>query len=203
MEAKNNFVLKIEEEDIDGYYEDASDDTDEDNKWLLLAALLLGTAAVQLADKGGITNEAFADVMGMDASKLNIEIPEDDLATYQNMQQELKQHGRLEDPKSVENTSMKWAENQSDAMGMFGDIEAYKSGSLDVYAMAAEFGAEVRLPWNPTGPNTCDDCMAKVDEGPYLPEEFPEPVHYGDQCNDPMAEPVIIFKTGEGAIPME
>jgi hypothetical protein len=90
-------------------------------------------------------------------------------------------------------------------MGMFSDIEAYKSGSLDAYIQAqTEYGATIQLPWNPTGPNTCELCWDAVDEGPYDPENFPEPKHFGDECNDPMGEPIITFPTGEGtAIPLE
>ena len=116
-----------------------------------------------------------------------------DISFYESISQELKQLGRLEDPLTIENKGFNWAEAQSDQMGMFGDIEAYKSGALDTYITASQTGADIMIPWSATGDNTCDDCMAKVDEGPYKPDEFPEPVHYGDQCNDPMADPIIVF----------
>jgi hypothetical protein len=191
-----HIVYKVQQSDIDGYYDDSIDESDTDNKWLAAAALLLGFSVVILKDSGGVTDTVFNNIMSMDVTQL--EIPESDLSYYQNLQQELIQHSRIEDPKTIENKGMQWAETQTDQMGMFGDIEAYKAGTLDSYAAAAACGADILIPWNPTGPNTCGECLDMVIDGPYKPDDFPEPVHYGDQCNDPMADPIITFGMGLG-----
>lgn len=199
MAKHQHIAFKVQQNNINGYYNDTCNESDTDNKWLLAAALLLGISATTLANSGGVTDEVYANIMKMDVSKLDIpEMSESDLAYYQNLQQELIQHSRLEDPKTIENKGMQWAKSQTDQVGMFGDLEAYKAGALDSYAAVAAVGGDVLIPWNPTGPNTCDECLAMVDDGPYTPDNFPEPVHYGDQCNDPMADPIITFGTGLG-----
>jgi hypothetical protein len=183
--------FKMDKSAMNGYYTQAESDTDDDADWLLGAALLLGVSVVALESSGGVTDEVFANIVSLDVTAL--EIPEAEISFYQNLQQELTQHMRIEDPKTIENKAMNWAKTQNDQLGMFGDLEAYKAGALDSYAAIEAVGGEVLIPWNPTGPNTCEDCLDKVDEGPYRPEDFPEPVHYGDQCNDPMADPIISF----------
>ncbi|AEG18647.1 hypothetical protein MSWAN_1636 [Methanobacterium paludis] len=210
--------------DLDGYYQDANEKSDEDSNWLFETAGLLGAAFVvqSLQPSGAIDSPVLADTpisvsdipddtfnsimrmeidpANMDASvqDLSYAFSDADLKQYQQMGEELKQQGRLEDTRTVENTSMRWAEQANDKMGMFGDLEAYKSGALDTYIQAVnEYGASIQIPWNPTGPNTCDECLQAVDDGPYPADQFPEPIHFGDQCNDPMADPVIVFPEEE------
>lgn len=217
--------------DLDHYYADASDKSDKDNWWMFAVAGLLGAAFVtsSLNPTGSIeapnlvdvpiythdiSDQTFNDIMKMDMEQLKLgegvenlsyAYSPEDLQQFQQMAEELKQYGRLEDPRSIENTGFRWAEQSNDKMGMFGDLEAYKSGALDQYIWAQqEFGATIQIPWNPTGPNTCDECWTAVDDGPYSPEDFPEPKHFGDECNDPMADPIIVFPTGDGTvIPLE
>ena len=56
---------------------------------------------------------------------------------------------------------------------------------------------------DPTGPNTCGECL-DLASSTYSPENYPEPPHYGCQCNDPFPEPIITFPIGEGTvIPLE
>ena len=231
VQNKHQLVDDDPDYDLDGYYIDTNKNSEIDNNWLFIAAGLLGAAFVtqslnptgpietpNLADNpisvDSIPDETFASIMKMDIAPINIEVSttkmeyiysQDELNQFKQLQDYLLQHGRLEDPRTIENTSMRWAEQSNDKMGMFTDIEAYKSGSLDAYIQAQiEYGASIEIPWNPTGPNTCDDCMAMVDEGPFEPQNFPPPVHFGDQCNDPMADPIIVFPTGQDSeIPME
>jgi hypothetical protein len=230
-QAKQQLVNDDQDYDLDPYYVDTQDKSEKDNWWLMSVAGLLGAAFVtsslnptgsieapNLADVPtyvhDISDQTFNDIMRMDMEQLKLgegvenlsyAYSPEDLQYFQQMAEDLKQYGRLEDPRSIENTGFRWAEQSNDKMGMFGDIEAYKSGALDQYIWAQnEYGAEILIPWNPTGGNTCPDCMDKVDEGPYKPDEFPEPVHFGDQCNEPMADPIIVFPTGEDTvIPLE
>lgn len=214
---KRQLVNDDPEYDLDPYYDDVIEKSDNENNWLLSVAGLLGTLLVieSLQPTGSIespdlisspvsvsdiSDKQFEDILRMDASSgssisdVAYVYSEDELKQFQQLSEELRQFGRLEDPRTLENIDMRWAEQINDKMGMFTDLEAYKSGALDVYIEAqVNWGASIKIPWNPTGPNTCDDCMAMVDEGPYPPDEFPEPVHFGDQCNDPMADPVIDF----------
>ena len=112
--------------------------------------------------------------------------------------EEFRELNQIDDPTSIENTAFEWASQRSDMMGMFGDLESFKAGLLDTYITAQLTGAEIMLPWNPTGSNTCDDCMQMVDDGPYPVDNFPPPVHTGDQCNDPPADPIIVYGAGLG-----
>jgi hypothetical protein len=202
MEAKthhNHIAIKVDNTDLDGYYNKSISESDTDNNWLLSAALLLGVSVATLEASGGLTEEVYSNIMSMTISVDAIPgISEADLNYYKLLQEDIKQYGRMQDPKTIENLGYKWTETQTDQIGLFGDIEAYKSGALDAYRAAEACGASIMLPWNPTGENTCDNCMAEVENGPFKPEDFPSPVHYNDQCNDPMAEPVIVFGAGLG-----
>lgn len=212
---------------LDKYYQDAVNNLDLNNHWLLTVAGLLGAAFVTqslqpvIATKPiveetveetselplelattpiavkDISDESFSNIMQMNISKEDIAsylYNEDEMGTFKQLGEELRQHGRLEDPNTIENTAFSNAVNSNDKMGMFSDMEAYRSGALDTYIQATtEYGASIRIPWSPTGDNTCDECQALADNGPYDPEDFPEPPHYGCQCNDPMADPEIVF----------
>ena len=53
---------------------------------------------------------------------------------------------------------------------------------MDTYITNNNYSdTEVRIPWVCAGDNTCDDCEA-LDGTLYLPEDFPEPLHYGCEC---------------------
>ncbi|MCE7697866.1 MAG: hypothetical protein K8E24_003180 [Methanobacterium paludis] len=223
MAAKKPQLIDDDPEyDMDDYYENVNQQSDKDNDWLFEAAGLLGVAFVVqslqpsgpqdspvLADTptsiNDISDDTFNSIMRMEIDPANMDTSvqdlsyaysEDDLKHFQQMGEELKQHGRLEDTRTVENTSMRWAEQANDKMAMFGDIEAYKSGALDEYATAVtEYGATIKIPWVCTGDNPCPDCLELEADGPY--DELPEPPHFGCQCNDPMAEPIIVFPEEE------
>lgn len=214
---KRQLVNDDPEYDLDPYYEDVIEKSDNENNWLLSVAGLLGTLLVieTLQPTGSIespelisspvsvddiSDKQFEDILRMDVSSgssiadVAYVYSEDELSQLQLITEDIRQLGRLEDPRTVENIEMRWAEQINDKMGMFTDLEAYKSGALDVYIEAqVNWGATIKIPWDPTGPNTCDDCMALVADGPYAPDDFPEPPHFGCQCNDPMPDPVIDF----------
>jgi hypothetical protein len=230
-QPKHQLVNDDSDYDLDNYYADTNKKSDLDNTWLIAAAgLLAGAFVTQSLNPTGsikapnlvdtpisvesIPEDTFSSIMNMDIAPINIEVStskmeyiysQDELNQFKQMGEDLRQYGRIEDPKSIENTAFRNAEQSTDRMGMFTDMEAYKSGALDNYIWAqTEFGATIQIPWDPTGANTCDECWVLADAGPYSPDNFPEPPHYGCQCNDLMAEPTITFPTGEGTvIPLE
>lgn len=223
MAPKNDHQLIDDDPDydMDVYYENTNQESDSDMNWLLTAAGLLGMAMVTksldpsgplespiLADTpisvNTVSDETFSDIMRMnveptsltgDLKALPYGLTDQEFSQYNQLAEELKHQGRLEDPRTIENTSMRWAEERNDMAGMFADLESSKAGTLDEYIRAAaEENAKIMIPWNPTGDNTCEECMALVEDGPYPVDDFPEPPHFGCQCNDPMADPIIVFE---------
>lgn len=221
MPTTNHQLIDDDEDyDLDDYYENTNQDSDKDSNWLFMVAGLLGGAfAVESLKPTGprdspnlastatsiddISDETFSTIMKseidpakLDSSVENLQYAYTDaeLEQYKQLGEELKQHGRIEDPRTIENKAMAWAENRNDSMGMFGDLEAYKSGALDDYITAVtEYGATIEIPWTCTGDNPCRDCLDLEAAGPYDPENYPEPPHFACCCNDPMAAPVITF----------
>jgi hypothetical protein len=198
--------------DFHEHFKNCVDRSDRDHDWLFKVAELLGVIFVlkSLQPTGSISSrvlsktpknvvdidvKVFRYILQMDLTGvpgLEYIYSERELKVFAGIMESLKQYGRLEDPRSVENTMMRWVKERNDIMGMFGDLESYKSGALDTYIQAVtEYECEIKIPWNPTGPNTCDDCMDMTEEL-YDPDDFPDPPHFGCQCNDPMAEPEII-----------
>lgn len=197
-----------DEYDEDPYYEGTEEKTDTDMAWITAVAGLLGIAMVLESLKpagpfeapifpeppvtvSAIPEEIFTQVYSLD---LNIEtfsysFNTKELEAYKQMAEEIKQHARLEDPKQIENIAARNTERINDMMGQYGNNEAYKAGALDTY-MKSEMA--VLIDWIPAGPNTCDDCLARAAEGPYPPHLYPEPQHYGDQCEMGDPVPVII-----------
>ena len=210
---------------MDNYYDNTSNNSDNNNNYLLSAAMLLGMtfassslgaetsdSGVTLADTptsiSDISAQDFGNVMSLnpaDINGLDGVLSPNDLSTYSQMSEDLKQQGRIEDPNSIENKAFNNSEQLNDKMGMFADPEAYRSGALDSYIQAqTEYGATIQIPWDPTGDNTCEECQALADDGPYDPDSYPDPPHYGCQCNDPMADPIIVFPSGDDTvIPLE
>jgi hypothetical protein len=229
-QPKHQLINDDPDYDLDNYYADTNKKSDLDNNWLIAAAGLLGAAFVtqslnptgpidkpNLVDTpisvNDIPEDTFSSIMRMEIDPINIDVSvskmeyiysQDQLNEYKQLGEDLRQHGRLEDPKSIENTAFRNAEQSNDKMGIFTDMEAYKSGALDNYIWAqTEFGATIEIPWDPTGPNTCGECL-DLSSSTYNPDNYPEPPHYGCECNDPFPEPVITFPTGEGTvIPLE
>jgi len=107
---------------------------------------------------------------------------------YSQILAETQQYGRMIDPKTVENIAFRQQQQTLDQVGMFGGVESEKGGVLSVY-----YGETVLIPWETQGDDSvCDDCLILEAGGPYSPNNFPEPPHYGCRCNDPMPDPIVV-----------
>lgn len=202
--ATNNNKKKYqplpEDYDEDPYFEETQKKSDENQWWLLGVAGLLGSAMVLnsinpiIDEKGAVSfpevPKLINDIPKNDFNQIiefKIEIKVDvspvyskeELNIFQHMSEQLKQLGRLEDPKTIENKWFEWSNRINDMTGQFGNNEAYKAGLIDTYISTEII---VLIPWITAGANTCDLCEEKASEGPYHPEDYPEPQHYGEEC---------------------
>jgi hypothetical protein len=207
-----------DQDNYDSTYQNVSDEQDKLGDWILAAITLTATGQVlsKLSErdiaiiKEEITKEAstYLEVTPMQIDEMvaniiplqEIEIPfrtevfsnfidEKDLSYYQQLSEQFKQYGRIEDPKSIEN--LHWQNQQSimDQVGLFGNTESSKSGILDTLIKSNDASDSiVMIPWVCAGDNTCEECAA-LDGNLYLPEDYPEPFHYGCEClpGDPVA----------------
>jgi len=111
----------------------------------------------------------------------------EELSHLNQMMEEAKQYSRMMDPNTVENISFSNQSRIADQMGMFGGVEAEKNGKLEAY-----YNESVLIPWVTVGDDsTCEDCLELEAKGPYRPDEFPEPPHYGCRCEP--GDPIIIL----------
>jgi hypothetical protein len=209
---ENHMVTNINEDDVDfdSYLDDMKEKSERDNDWLGGAAFLLGSTFVleSLKPKGpverpflskpqqikDISMESFRDILRLDvkAESYSYVYSEKELNVFKHLMNDLKQHGRLEDSRSIENTALRWMEQKNGLLADFFSNETSKVGSLDIFSLASEQGLIVLIPWSVTGDNPCDECLS-LDGELFDPNDFPDPPHFGCQCNDPMADPVIVF----------
>lgn len=196
---RTNYQPLPDDYDPDPTFENIQDKQDKNHEWLLTIAALFGSAMVLNSVNPKVSGESItfpeSPVMVKDISdeafsniyKLEIKTEfnyrtvysEQELNHLKSLGEELKQYGRLEDPKTIENKAFAWNERINDMTGQFGNNEAYKAGLLDSYISAETI---VLIPWVNAGPNTCDECIDRAEEGPYRPEDYPEPQHYGEEC---------------------
>lgn len=218
----NESVLDEEEiEDLDSYYSSTVEDSDYNYTLFLGVAALLGgyltIASIQPTGPydspefndhvllpGAIASEVFRELYtfqvdlekGGQVKSLEYIYTKEELAAYKQLGQELRSHGLLEDPRTIENLAYRNTEQITDKIGLFTNIEAEKAGRLDAYGSWKEQnpGKIILIPWIPAGANTCDECQDLADDGPYPPEDYPEPPHFGCECipGDP-----IIIETGD------
>lgn len=107
---------------------------------------------------------------------------------YSQILAETQQYSRMIDPKTIENNAFRQQQEILDQVGMFGGVESEKGGVLSVY-----YGETVLIPWETQGDDSvCEDCLILEAGGPYSPNNFPEPPHYGCRCNDPMPDPIVV-----------
>ena len=112
-----------------------------------------------------------------------------EISQYKQMMQEFKQYGRIMDPQSIENKAFMNIEKINEMIGQFGYNEATNQGMLEVYN---EYLGQLMVPVDgPQDESTCQECWDMIDEGPYYPDEFPEPPHYG--CRHGPGDPVPAF----------
>jgi len=202
--------LEQEEKEFDNYHTRATDEGDNNYLWILTAAGLLGTylALTSLQPEGPRDKPTFLEspIEAIETTpgafeqiytlEINVDIEteifshyfsDEEIAQYQTLSEEIRQYGRLEDPKTIENKAFSDAQRISDMTGSFGNIEGWKAGYLD----SAMF-YDVKIPWVTAGDDkVCDDCKEKEANGPYYPDEYPEPDHYGCRCGP--EEPIVII----------
>lgn len=119
-------------------------------------------------------------------------ITEEELERYRQLMEETKQYSRMQDPRTVENKAWQQQEEINDKTGMFNYLESLKNGNLDGYIEYQNIGGQILIPWVTQGDSSvCEDCQDLEDSGPYPPDEYPEPPHFGCRCNDPFPDPII------------
>lgn len=196
--------------DFDEYMNDMKEESQRDHSWMRNAVLLLGSKFVldSLKPHGpkerpflskpekvmDISEKSFKDILKLDVSmeQRYYIYSEKELDVFKQLLEELKHHGRLEDFRTIENTAMRWMKQKSDMLSKFGSSEAYRIGALDVLSMDDVRQFKILIPWSATGDNPCGDCQ-DLDGELFEPDDFPPPQHYGCQCNDPIADPVIVL----------
>ncbi|MDY9922784.1 hypothetical protein [Methanobacterium sp.] len=195
------------EEECDSTFNKASDESD--NSLLFIGATagilaitdLLGslstsemeTLIAEVGETSTITIESLDYItaslpeQSLPALEQAVTLSPEELSHLNQMMEEAKQYGRMMDPKTVENIAFDHQSRIADQMGMFGGTEAGKQGQLEAY-----YNESVLIPWVPVGDDsTCEDCLELEEKGPYRPDEFPEPPHYGCRCEP--GDPIIIL----------
>lgn len=123
-------------------------------------------------------------------------LPEKELLRLQQIYNDTRAYNLASNPNTIENLAWRNAQNISERTGMYGMIESDKEGWLHVYQNVY---VKVLIPWVTCEDNgncssdwpVCEDCQALADEGPYPPDEFPDPPHFKCRCNDPPGEPIF------------
>jgi hypothetical protein len=216
---QNNDWNQDDQDNYDVTYQQVTAEIDKLGAWILAAVTLTGTGQVinkltpadllilkeNAPELSTLTPLELDDIVTNMIPLQEIEIPyttevysnfidENDLTYYKNLSEQFKQYGRIEDTKSIEN--LHWQNQQTilDRVGLFGNNESTKSGMLDTYIKNNNYSdTEVRIPWVCAGDNTCGDCEDLEAAGPYLPEDYPEPPHYGCECVP--GDPELYFPT--------
>ncbi|BDZ68589.1 hypothetical protein [Methanobacterium ferruginis] len=194
------------EEEYDSTFKKASDESDNALLFIGASAGLLAIInsldslspsemEVVMAEAGETSAEAMGSIdyitstlpESLPALEEAVTLTPTELAHLNMMMEEAKQYGRMIDPKTVENIAFQNQSRIADQMGMFGGTEAEKQGELSAY-----YNESVLIPWVPVGDaNTCEDCLALEANGPYRPDEYPEPPHYGCRCWP--GDPIIVL----------
>lgn len=201
------------EDDLNSTFNQAQKEQDQNSKWIMLLALLGATSIISQGssteskqviesavkqntpteelEQATKTAEEFTKSTGIkvDINITTYTVNPDEVPYYKSLMEEFKQHGRVEDPLTTENLTFRNAQNISEMTGIYGANEATKQGNLSVYK---NYQGQIKIPWACTGDNTCGDCLDLEAEGPYDPDNFPEVPHYKCECNDPMADPILV-----------
>lgn len=195
--------------DFEEYIQDMKKESERDHRWLSMAALLLGSTFVlnSLKPRGSknrpflskpVKVEDIPENVFKNILKMNIKLEhyyyiysEKELNVFKQLQENLRQHGRLEDSRTIENTAMKWMKQKNEMLANFESSESYRSGALDVLNISDDNGFKLLIPWTCTGSNPCRVCQALGGEL-FEPDDFPPPPHFGCQCNDPIADPILV-----------
>lgn len=196
--------------DFEDYMIDMKEESRRDHNWLLTSAFLLGSTMVLESLKptgpqkrpviikpqhiSDISETSFKQILKLDVDieKYEYIYSKRELQMFKQLQEELRHHGRLEDSRTIENTAMRWTKQKNKLLSDFGAHVSKKQGSVDVYQVAEEQGFKILIPWVATGPNPCGDCLA-LDGELFSPEDFPPPQHFNCECNEPMADPILVL----------
>lgn len=110
----------------------------------------------------------------------HIVIPQQDLVRLKQIYSETRAYNLVSNPKNIENLAYRNGQLISERTGMYGMIEADKQGELVVYQNTP---VQILIPWETVEDDkVCLDCQDLADNGPYPPEEYPEPPHFGCRC---------------------
>lgn len=114
-------------------------------------------------------------------------LPEKELLRLQQIYNDTRAYNLVSNPNTIENLAWRNAQNISERTGMYGMIESDKEGLLQVYQNVY---VKVLIPWVTAGDDhVCEDCQDLADNGPYPPEDYPEPPHFGCRCEP--GEPIF------------
>lgn len=205
-------------DDLDSAFNQAQKDNDQLMQWLSMAGVTLGISQVlsklspkdqekllleiEKQSKVPIKESAIKEAKIL-PEEFQVKIPKpqfqikvytqfldkQEISQYKQMMQELKQYGRIIDPESIENKAFMNTEKINEMIGQYGYNEASNQSMLEVYG---QYEGQLMIPVDgPQDESTCQECWDMIDEGPYYPDEFPEPPHYG--CRHGPGDPVPAF----------
>lgn len=210
----NNYEDVDYEDDLNSTFNQAQKEQDQNSQWIMLLAVLGATSLISQGltteskqviesavkqstpteelEQSTRTAEEFTKSTGIkvDINITTYTVNPDEVPYYKTLMEEFRQHGRVEDPLTTENLTFRNAQNISEMTGIYGANEATKQGNISIYK---EFQGQIKIPWTCTGDNPCQDCLDLEADGPYDPENYPEAPHYNCQCNDPMADPILVY----------
>jgi hypothetical protein len=141
---------------------------------------------------------------------INLILDPSELSYLETLRSSLETMGILSDPAtypSIENIAFSNAIENMDKLGAYGGQESWKIGQLELYKNAQlQMNVVILIPWetcetkgdcDTEGP-VCEDCQDLENDGPYAPEDYPEPPHFGCRCG-PGEEVFVVeeFPTNE------
>lgn len=127
---------------------------------------------------------------------------DEEIQNYKNIAEQLKQQGRIEDPRTVENIAYNNASRISETVSQFGAIESTKQSYLGVMVSNSNDDHTLLIPWITAGAHTCGDCEDLANAGPYLPTNYPAPPHYKCECLPGTPVPIFIDSSVKGIPPI-
>lgn len=203
------------EDDLNSSYSNNQKNQNNDIKHLIAITGLLGllrvirnqpdevvqSATEELESTGSKAEELGEQLFPeIDRSQLNLVAKEGEqyLSDLQSITDTLTGLNSVEWPGYIENLAFKNHNNIVNSLGMFGGVESTKQGVISTYKEAMDnslpFVGKVMIPWvTEDDDHVCDDCLDLADNGPYEPDNYPEPPHDGCRCWP--GEPVIIYNT--------
>jgi len=115
-------------------------------------------------------------------------LPEKELLRLQQIYNDTRAYNLASNPNTIENIAWRNAQNISERTGMYGMIESEKEGLLHIYQ---NIYVKILIPWETVeDDHVCEYCYELADNGPYPPERYPSPPHFGCRCSP--GDPILI-----------